>query len=136
MLIDLVAEPVAALSPATRVRIGAAEIPADSPHEILVNKLCALLGRSEIRDLIDIKALLESGLDLGRALSDAPRKDGGFSPLVLAWLLRSLPLEVLGRAAGVDAQSIDELQSFKASLIERLVTDSLPEAEAGGIRPR
>jgi hypothetical protein len=29
----------------------------DPPEEILANKLCALLGRAEIRDLVDVRAL-------------------------------------------------------------------------------
>jgi len=34
----------------------------DPPEEILANKLCALLGRAEIRDLVDVRALEQSGL--------------------------------------------------------------------------
>jgi len=41
-----------------------------------------LLERSEIRDLADVKALLDAGGDLDAALRDAPTKDAGFSPVV------------------------------------------------------
>jgi hypothetical protein len=50
----------------------------DSPHQILVNELCALLGRSEPRDVEDIMVLLDRGGDLPRALRDCPQQDGGF----------------------------------------------------------
>lgn len=33
----------------------------DSPEEILANKLCALLSRSEIRDLVDVRELENAG---------------------------------------------------------------------------
>ena len=33
----------------------------DAPQEILANKLCALLSRSEIRDLVDVRALELAG---------------------------------------------------------------------------
>ncbi len=52
--------------------IGATTIFIDTPHQILVNKLCALLGRSEPRDVEDIYVLLQNGGDLERALRDFP----------------------------------------------------------------
>ena len=50
-------------------RIG--RIAVDSAREITANKLCALVGRCEVRDLVDLRALLELGQDLRRALDDA-----------------------------------------------------------------
>ena len=43
------------------LRIGGVSIAVDTKHEILVNKLCALLHRSELRDLMDIAALVAAG---------------------------------------------------------------------------
>ena len=83
----------------------------DTPHEILINKLCALLSRGETRDLVDVDALLTAGGDLERALADASRKDGGFSALTLAWVLQSL-----------DTAADAELESLRDALIERLLT--------------
>lgn len=40
----------------------------DSPEEILANKLCALLSRSEIRDLVDVRELENAGFSLENAL--------------------------------------------------------------------
>jgi hypothetical protein len=78
----------------------------DQPHEILVTKLCALLGRSELRDLEDVRALLDAEGDLARALADAPRKEAGFSPVTLAWVLEQLPVAAMGRALGRTADEI------------------------------
>ena len=58
-----------------------------SMREIASNKICALLGRGEIRDLIDLRALLAHGLDLPSVLADAERKDRGVSAGTLAWIL-------------------------------------------------
>ena len=88
-IVDVVAEPVEAIEPAVEAEPG---ILVDSKHEILVNKLTTLLGRAAIRDLVDIGALLDDGGDLERALVDAARKDGGFSPPMLAWVLEQLPV--------------------------------------------
>jgi hypothetical protein len=81
VVVDLVAEPVATIEPAVLETVAGVRISVDSRHEILVNKLCALLHRYEVRDLFDIAALVAAGEDLDRALADAPRKDGGFSAL-------------------------------------------------------
>jgi hypothetical protein len=93
----------------------------DSAHEILVNKLCALLHRSELRDLLDVEALLEHGGDLERALADAPRKDGGFSPLTLVWVVRELPIEAMTRASGLSAGDAGRASAFPDELVERIV---------------
>ena len=72
--------------------VGGATFLVDTPHQILVNKLYALLNRSELRDIEDIEALLDGGGDLTRALEDCPRQDAGFSPMTLSWSLRSFAM--------------------------------------------
>jgi hypothetical protein len=98
----------------------------DTLHEILVNKLCALLSRSEIRDLQDVRALLAKGCDLSRALADAPRKDGGFSPLTLTWVLRGLPVRSLSETVNLSAEQATELQGFRDELIRRILLLASP----------
>ena len=77
VVVDLVAEPIENITEPEAAEIGHTRIFIDSKYEILVNKLCALLHRSELRDLVDIEALAQSGLDLDRALSDAPERTAG-----------------------------------------------------------
>lgn len=64
----------------------------DPAEEILANKLCALLGRAEIRDLVDVRALEGLGLSLTDALTAAERKDGGLTPAQLAWVLSQIAI--------------------------------------------
>lgn len=106
VVVDLVAEPMPPIVPPREPEPG---LRVDDPHEILVNKLCALLSRSEPRDLEDVRVLVEAGGDLQRALGDAPRKDGGFSPLTLAWVLQSLPLHRAG-ALGFDRAVLEDFR--------------------------
>lgn len=127
-LIDLVAEPFEALLPPTRIHIGEAEIRVDTPREILASKLCALLSRSELRDLEDVRALVESGCDLEQGLGDAAQKDGGFSPLTLAWLLRSLEVQPIAEALGWSEESAKRLAEFHRRLMDRLVASGAPES--------
>lgn len=120
LVLDLVADPVAAIEPPAEVALGGRTLRVDTPHEILVNKLGALLQRSELRDLADIQALLGTGLDLERALRDAPRKDGGFSPLNLIWVLRGLPIEAMARASAATSADTASALAFRDALIARV----------------
>lgn len=126
LVVDLVAEPVAAVEPPREVSLSGRTLRLDSPHEILVNKLGALLQRSELRDLLDVEALLDSGLDLERALRDAPRKDGGFSPLSLIWILRGMPIEAMARATDAPAADLERALAFRETLIARIASMSNP----------
>lgn len=127
VVLDLVADPVAPIEPAVRVHLDGVEFDMDSRHEILVNKLNAVLGRTELRDLVDIHALLTAGGDLEAALHDAPAKDSGFSPLTLAWLLDQLPVRDMARSLNME-QGVDELDAFRQHLILRLTALAAPAA--------
>ena len=120
------ADPGEVVAPPEAVFVDGTAIPVDARHEILVNKLCALLGRAEPRDLVDLRRLLEGGGDLATALRDAPRKDGGFSPLVLAWVLQSTSLRKNAISAGMPVDQADALDAYRADLCERLVEMATP----------
>lgn len=125
-IVELVAESVASIEAPRRFTFDGVEILVDTSFEILVNKLTALLSRSEIRDLSDVKRLLEQGLDLEAALDAAPSKDAGFSAMTLAWVLRHLPVAVLGLEAGLEPLRVAALETFRDSLVQRLVALSAP----------
>src|SRR4051812_21086650 len=126
-IVDLVADPVPPVAAPHRITLQGVTITVDDPHEILVNKLCALLGRAEIRDLVDVRGLLASGGDLKRALAEAPRKDAGFSPLTLAWVLKDVRPKALGRLAGLSEEEAMELEDFKERLVSDLLAAGVPE---------
>ena len=127
IVVDLVAEPVPVIEEPIERSIGDATIWIDTEHEILVNKLCALVQRSELRDLVDVKELLNHGGDLRRALTDAPKKDSGFSPMTLAWLLKDLPIQKVGRGEGWSEDRIAVLEQSRESLLAELAELSRPE---------
>jgi hypothetical protein len=124
--LDLVAEPVPNVESPKSHRIGPLTILVDTPHEILVNKLCALLSRSELRDLDDVRELLQRGGDLQRAMADAPRKDGGFSALMLSWVLRDWQIPRMAEAAGYAPAAARELAAFRDAFMQRLAHIAAP----------
>jgi len=121
VVVDLISEPMEGVEPAVAHIVGRAEILVDSPRAILAEKLCALLERSELRDLIDVEALVRSGQNLDLAISEAPRRDAGFSPLTLAWLLRDFDLKGMAKATGMVDPNIAHLDDFRQALIDRLL---------------
>jgi hypothetical protein len=126
-VVDQVAEPFPALEPPRPATIDDAEIAVDSMHEILAAKLTALLGRTELRDLVDVQALLDAGTDLAAALRDAPKKDTGFSALTLAWVLHSFETVPLARALGWTEEQAADVDAFRQRLIERLTRIARPD---------
>ena len=127
VVVDLVADSVPTIEPPVWTELAGAEVLVDTPHEILVNKLCALLGRAQARDLVDVRELLRAGGDLLRGLRDAPRKDSGFSPLALAWVLRQPALSSAVSAAGLDDSESAQLLAFRDELVARVMEAAVPD---------
>ena len=101
---------------APKVRFGA--IVVDPPEEILANKLCTLLSRNELRDLVDVLALERAGFPIEGAIPLASRKDGGLTPAQLSWVLSQI---TIGDDAVVPGGvSAAELRRFLLELQGRL----------------
>jgi predicted nucleotidyltransferase component of viral defense system len=97
----------------------------DSPQEILANKLCALLSRSEIRDLVDIYELEKAGFQIEDAVFAASLKDTGLTSAQLGWVLSQIKF---GDDAIIPSGiKVDELRKYLDNLIERLATISFPK---------
>lgn len=126
IVVDLVADPTPIAEAAQPQIVDGATIQVETPHQLLVNKLCALLSRSELRDLVDIRALVESGADLVRALRDCPGQDAGFSPLTFAWGANSLPLRRLAALQGCTEEEIDSLEQFRDDLVAKVIAEAAP----------
>ncbi len=106
----------------------------DPPQEILVNKICTILGRSELRDLVDLLFLERAGYRALDALDAARRKDPGLTPAQLAWAITQVRLDRLPEGMLVPV-SIEELRAFAARLVDGLERLAFPGRGTPRTRP-
>lgn len=115
-VVDLVIDRAPPVEP---VKAARGRLRIDSLREIAANKLCALVGRSEIKDLVDLEALLAlPDTDLTRALDDAATKDRGVDAASAAWVLDQIRISPQAALpGGVDPA---HLETFRKALVARL----------------
>lgn len=121
VVVDLIHDPAPQIEP-HKARSGFVAL--DSPREIFANKLSALLGRSELRDLADLCALEAAGQKLDQGVRDAAGKDGGFSPSQLAWVLEQF--QIADDAPVIAAMAPAQLRRYAADLRDRLLVLATP----------
>ena len=94
MIVDVVLD----RAPQLRPKVDRGGVRTDSVEEIAANKICALVGRLEVRDLVDLYCLERAGFKVEDFLQDAMQKDGGVTPATIAWILSglSVPAELPG----------------------------------------
>ena len=114
-VVDLVIDRAPMVDP-TKVTFGAVRV--DTRREIAANKICTLLSRSEIKDFVDLVALVDRGVDLDQAFTDARTKDAGAEPATLAWLLDQIAIGPEARLPG--GMSPEALLRFRDDLVKRL----------------
>lgn len=96
----------------------------DSAEEILANKLCTILARAEVRDIVDVLFLERAGHRAEQGLPLAARKDGGVSAAQLAWILSAVQIGDDARIpAGVSAV---DLRRFIKDLESRFAVLARP----------
>jgi len=93
----------------------------DTIEEILINKICAVVGRSEIKDLIDLYFLEKENYDIMKYIPYAHEKDGGVEKEVLAYCLNNIKIEFEDRMM-VKKVSKEQLIEFRKNLIKKLLT--------------
>jgi hypothetical protein len=118
LVVDLVRD----RTPQTHPKVRHGDIVVDSIEELLANKLAALVGRQEERDLFDVYRLEQHGLRVQDALVVAEGKDGGATAATLAWLLKDFPLP----ASLVSAEERAAMAIWRDALVVRLRAGALP----------
>ena len=118
-LVDVVHEPVPQIV-ALEAKPLEGGLRVDSIADLVANKLCAVLGRSEVKDLVDLYFLAESGIDVLAHLQAAHGKDGGMEPATLAFVLGQMPTDPDGLLL---LRQVDEvtLSAFRDRLVAGLL---------------
>jgi len=123
-LVDIVHESVPQIVPLEEkpLRDG---VRVDSIEDLVANKLCAVLGRSDVKDLVDLYFLSEFGLDVLDHLQAAYGKDGGMEPATLAFVLQQMPTDPRGLLL---LRQVDTgtLAAFRDGLVARLLKLAWP----------
>jgi hypothetical protein len=123
-IVDLVIDRVPMLDFEKRM-VGQLRI--DTIREIAANKICTVLGRAQIKDLVDLKFLLASGIDLSATLTDAVRKDVAVDPATLAWVLDQITISPDARLPGdTDPRTLDEFRREMVKTLQRLAFAQTP----------
>jgi hypothetical protein len=121
MVVDFIRERV----PQLRAKVVRDGITMDPVEEIVANKICALLGRSEVRDIVDLYFLEAAGFRIDDFLADAQRKDAGVTPAAIAWVLSQITIPE-NLPADVDAAT---LQRFVRDVEDGMRRRSKPGAK-------
>lgn len=95
------------------------------PVDLAINKVLALAGRQEPRDLLDTLHCHQRTLELGPLVWAAAGKDPGFSPLSLLELLRRR-----GRIRPEDLQRLHLVEPIDLEVLKREWLAALDSAEA------
>jgi hypothetical protein len=65
----------------------------DTLREIMVNKVCTLVGRCEVKDLVDLYFLHKRGLEVANHFAAAQTKEGGLEPAMISFLLSQVKVD-------------------------------------------
>ncbi len=109
------------IKPATRF----GNLLVDSIEDITANKICAALGRTEIKDLLDLYFLDLAGYTVPKYFELAQQKDAGLSLEVLAYALSQFELHEIPSFM-LKPVSLESLQSFQKNTIAWLIAKSAP----------
>ena len=105
-------------------RIGGIRV--DTLTEIIANKWAALIGRMELKDLIDLFFIEREGHDVLSHLASAARKDAGFEAATLSHLLNSVRLDSEPKVMIIKLD-LDEFRAFVERIRRELAHRALPQ---------
>ncbi len=100
----------------------------DTLREIVANKMTTLLHRTELKDVVDLYFLEQTGHDLLAAIPDAMAKDGGWEPAVVSMLLEGLHVQEMP-AWMIRELSAESLEAFLGKLRLAIANLALPSGD-------
>ena len=93
----------------------------DNELNICANKLCAIIGRDDPKDMFDLYTIFKKDkLDWKMAITAAAKKCV-LDPEVLEYRLSSFPLELLDLLAVVDPSTVSEMKQGYSHMLEHIL---------------
>jgi predicted nucleotidyltransferase component of viral defense system len=112
-------------SPHTKPPSRFGEVFVDSIEDITTNKICVALGRTEIKDLVDLYFLDKAGYSIANYFDLAKQKDGGLAYETLAYTLSQFQILKIPSFM-IKSLAVDELEQYRETTIEWLLRKAAP----------
>lgn len=93
----------------------------DNELNICANKLCAIIGRDDPKDMFDLFTIFKEGKIDWKTVITAATKKCVLDPEVLEYRLSSFPLELLDLIAVVDSATVDEMKQGYSNMMEHIL---------------
>ncbi len=104
------------------------DILVDAIEDIAANKICAALGRTEIKDLIDLYFLDQAGYSIPKYFDAAQQKDGGLAYETLAFTLSQFEILEIP-AFMIIPVAVEDLKQFLENTISWLIRQAPPPSQ-------
>jgi len=98
----------------------------DTLREITVNKICTLIGRCEIKDLVDLFFLSKRGFTVRDHLTEACQKEGGLDPAMISFILAKTAIDKVPDYV-LEPLDLNELRAFIHDLQLELAGLAFPQ---------
>jgi predicted nucleotidyltransferase component of viral defense system len=116
--IDLVNDRVYRYGKSIRSPLG---IVLDNELNICANKLCAIIGRDDPKDMFDLYTIFKKGKIDWKTVITAAAKKCVLDPEVLEYRLSSFPVELLDLLAVVDPSTVSEMKQGYPRMVEHIL---------------
>lgn len=87
----------------------------DTLREMTVNKICTLVGRCELKDLVDLFFLSKHGFTVKEHFAEARRKESGIDPAMISFLLARTAIDKVPDYV-LEPLALEELETFVRKL--------------------
>jgi predicted nucleotidyltransferase component of viral defense system len=101
------------------------KIRVDSFDDIVANKICAILGRQEAKDFVDLFFIAKKGYDPDKYVVLAKNKDAGINKATLAFLIKDFSIEAIPPYM-LENLDINEMKEFYHRLSDKWAKESFP----------
>jgi hypothetical protein len=126
-LLDFVVEMVPQID-ADKAQFGKLRV--DTLREITANKICTLIGRCELKDLVDLFFLNKRGFKVRDHFATAHQKEGGLDPAMISFILSRTTIDKVPDYV-IEPLTLGELQTFVRELQREMALLAYPSQQPG-----